>query len=125
MILDVDAWEAAHLAAAIRAHRDAMRRERHPVPDVLEAIEQRLVARVRTARANGGQARPTGDGIPGVPDPDRMTLLLTFQQAAEALAVSVRTVRRLVAAGHLSVREVASCRRIHRDDVEAFAAGNR
>lgn len=49
-------------------------------------------------------------------------LLLTYDQTAELLSVSKRTVERLVAAGRLERLDVGErSPRIHRDEVEAYA----
>lgn len=46
--------------------------------------------------------------------------LLTYSKAAETLAVSKRTIERLVAEGELPVVRIGGARRITVDDVEAF-----
>lgn len=51
--------------------------------------------------------------------------LLTYAAAAEELAVSPRTVRRLVADGELAVTTVRGARRIHAADLEEFVAARR
>jgi excisionase family DNA binding protein len=115
MFLHPSPWLAAHLAAAIRAHRDTMRRQHHPVPDELTDLEAALVDRVRQA-----QSGPPDDGMPDLPD-DGPMLLLTYEQVAGLLAVSRSTVKRLVSDGTLTPVDVAGARRLHRDDVERLA----
>ena len=51
--------------------------------------------------------------------------MLTIQQAAERLNVSVSLVYRLVKTGDLPSYEIASCKRISEKDLEAFLANNK
>lgn len=46
--------------------------------------------------------------------------LLTYDQVAEELAVSTRTVRRLVSGQQLLVVEILGARRVRREDLDAF-----
>lgn len=56
-------------------------------------------------------------------DTRTMTLLLTYGEVAEALAISKPQVRHLVSAGVLPVRYINSAPRIHRDDLESYVDG--
>jgi excisionase family DNA binding protein len=53
------------------------------------------------------------------------SLAMTYEEAARKLAVSSRTVRRLVASGELPRVEIGGCSRIATADLEAFAEGLR
>lgn len=75
----------------------------------------------------GGQRRPPAcdpdaDGDARDMDP---RLLLTYDDAAEQLSVSARTVRRLTAAGELAAVDVGGQPRIHRDDIAAYVTRRR
>ena len=61
----------------------------------------------------------------GVGTDDVMPLLLTVEQAAEALNVSVRFVRRLVAERRIAVHRIGRHVRLARADLEAFVAQGR
>jgi excisionase family DNA binding protein len=71
--------------------------------------------------ASEGQARPIldFDAHPGD------SLAMTYDEAARRLAVSSRTVRRLVANGELPRVDIGGCSRIATADLEAFAEGLR
>lgn len=51
------------------------------------------------------------------------TTLLSVQDAAARLAVSPRTIWKLLHSGRISSVRVASCRRIRSDEVDRFIAG--
>ena len=117
LVVDLDEWTAAHAAAAIRAHRGAMRRGGHPVPGALADLEQAL-----TAAAKRGQSRT----VPAVPDVSAdaapmNALTLTYDQAATLLGRSARTVRRMVDRGDLEAVRVGGRRMVRRADVERLA----
>lgn len=58
-----------------------------------------------------------GDDAPVTP----MPLLFSFHEVAERLRTSERTVRRLAAAGELPTVEVGGKRRVHHEDLIAYA----
>jgi excisionase family DNA binding protein len=76
---------------------------------------------LRLLVASGGQARPILDFNADPGD----SLAMTYEEAARKLAVSSRTVRRLVASGELPRVEIGGCSRIATADLEAFAEGLR
>lgn len=51
--------------------------------------------------------------------------LLTVEQAAEAMNVSVRFVRRIIADRRIAVHRLGRHVRISRDDIDAFVAAGR
>lgn len=51
--------------------------------------------------------------------------MLTVSETADLLQVSDRTVRRLLADGALPSHQLGRCRRISRDDLDAFLSRNR
>lgn len=53
----------------------------------------------------------------------RMVLLYTFEDTADALQVSIPTVKRLVASGALPAVKVGASTRIRTTDLAAFVAG--
>lgn len=54
-----------------------------------------------------------------------LSLLLTSEQAAEYLQVSLRTVKNLMSDGQLAYIKVGRATRIHRNDIEEYIAHNR
>lgn len=120
MLLDVDAWTAAHLAAALRVHRQGLRRQWQEEPPGLAVIE-----RACAVRARGGQRTPRPAPADGLGEGGRMVLLLKPAQVAAVLAVSERTIARLIASGALPTVRVEASRRVHRDDLEAYVNGLR
>jgi excisionase family DNA binding protein len=108
--------DEALLKYAVRVLRDLRRRYRlnglHWPPE-LESVLLLM--------ASEGQARPIldFDAHPGD------SLAMTYDEAARRLAVSSRTVRRLVANGELPRVDIGGCSRIATADLEAFAEGLR
>lgn len=76
---------------------------------------------LRLLVASEGQARPILDFEAGPGD----CLAMTYEEAARKLAVSSRTVRRLVASGELPRVDIGGCSRIATADLEAFTEGLR
>jgi excisionase family DNA binding protein len=76
---------------------------------------------LRLLVASEGQARPILDFDADPGD----SLAMTYEEAARKLAVSSRTVRRLVASGELPRVDIGGCSRIATADLEAFAEGLR
>jgi excisionase family DNA binding protein len=71
--------------------------------------------------ASDGKARPALDGLDGDRDAGAVTpLLVDYRAAADALAVSERSVRRLVAARTLPAVDVGGNRRIRTADLVAY-----
>jgi excisionase family DNA binding protein len=97
------------------------------VAELLEQHRQRcrqngLVPPVELASA---LSLATGRQRPPQLDPDEDLAerwCVTYDEAAAALAVSRRTVERLVARGDLPVVEIGGCRRVAREDLAAFVA---
>ncbi len=52
------------------------------------------------------------------------TVLLSAEAVGELLSVSVRTVRRMIAAGHIPVVRIGRAVRIRRVDIEALIGRN-
>jgi excisionase family DNA binding protein len=66
-----------------------------------------------------------GDGNIAASTDSGMPLLLTVEQAADALNVSVRFVRRLIAERRIAVHRIGRHVRLARADLEVFAAQGR
>ena len=108
-----------HIAAALTAHERRLRRDGAPIPavfaDLLELVRQ--LARTRHDATPIGAREERTDDV-GVTD----RLLLTKAETAERLGVSVRTVERLVTAGHLPQVGVEGARRFRVVDVTTYVA---
>lgn len=100
----------------------------HPV-DLLDELERRrrrdyVEAREWLIRVCEGQDGSISVGASGGGEDGRMVpLLLDYEDVADALQVSVPTVKRLVSAGQLPAVRVASARRVRRADLEAYVHG--
>jgi excisionase family DNA binding protein len=117
VLLEVSPRVAVELAHALNLHREWARREHRPVPAEFAELRDVLVRAVPS-----GLERPSVDGDVGGRDAARMApLLLTYAEAADALGLSERQVRRLVADGRIPVARAGRAVRIHREDLEAFA----
>ncbi len=114
-----DVETARHLASALHAHRVRVERDGGAVPATLHMLE-----RLARSRVNPGQAGSTFDQPGTAPHDESVTArLLTYRAAADALAVSESTVKRLVAAGALPVVHVGGAARIRVEDLDAFVGG--
>ena len=106
-----------HLALAITRYTRQLRNDRLPVPPTLDELAAFLTMYVRTRHAATGV-----DGEYGAPEdvPVMPRLLITKAEAAERLAVSVRTVERLIAGGRLPLVHVEGAARLRVADLEAY-----
>jgi excisionase family DNA binding protein len=96
-----------YIAELLEEHRQRCRRDGLVLP-------VGLASALALARGRQRPPRFDPDGDPGE------ALLVTYEQAALVLAVSKRTVERLVARGELPTVDVGGCRRIARDDLVAY-----
>ena len=108
-------WEAAHLAVAIKRHREQMRRSMTPCPNRLAEYQAEL--RHRASEGTDGQ---TLANVERVGDPRRMTLLLDTRDVADVMRVSERTVKTLIKSGELPSVQIGTARRVHVDDLDAY-----
>ena len=106
-----------HLALAITRYARQLRNEGLPVPPTLDELAAFLTMYVRTRHAATGVAGEYGapEDVPVMP-----RLLITKAEAAERLAVSVRTVERLITAGRLPLVHVEGAARLRVADLEAY-----
>lgn len=93
--------------------------------DQLEVRRRRDFDRVRSCLIliSGGQEWSISAGAADPLHDGRMSLLMRYEDVADALDLSVPTVRRLVKAGRLPAVEVGGARRVRRCDLEDFIAG--
>lgn len=118
LLLDVTPALAGHIATAIRVHREWAVRAGLQVPAGLLEVESHLAS-----RAMRGQTGTPLDSLWEVRDGHLVTpRLLTYEDTARALSCSVRTVKRLVAAGELRAVRVGGGARIRVSDVDAYVA---
>lgn len=112
-----DALEAWHLAEALDRWSPLARAAGMPVPQPLLAW-----AEACRLRARRGQDVPTLDDFGRAPAHSLpMRLLLPLEDAAGALGVSERMVKRLVADGDLPSVKLERRRLVHVDDLCAYA----
>jgi excisionase family DNA binding protein len=114
----VDETTRRHLLAAVSAHLVSLRRDGVPVPPEVPALA--------TVLRSGGQRVPESANVrrshtAAAPSASEV-LAVDYRTAAQRLGVSVRTLKRRVAAGELPVVEIGGCRRIRESDLEAYVA---
>lgn len=116
LVVFVDDTLRAHVVRALAEHRRWLRSNRLPAPAALDALLDALAGPVA---ALGGQQRSSLDV--GAEGGDGGAVLLTYEDAGRRLAVSPRTVRRLVAAGRLPAVRLGRSVRIRAAELDRFA----
>lgn len=114
----LSAEDAGHLAVAVRLYRHSARAQGIAVPSTFAAYETELASRAM----KGQEGTPLDDlwavAKPGpMPTPPR---LLTIQEAAYAMHMSLRTAKRRVAEGTLPSVKVGGLTRVRVGDLDAY-----
>jgi len=116
IVLSVTAELAGHLCLAVQQHRQWARTAGLAVPDELDQLERALANRAR----RGQDGTPLED-LWSVRHAQTMTpRLLDYAAAGQVLGVSVRTVKRLVAAGVLTPVKIGGSSRIRIEQVDDY-----
>lgn len=115
MIAVFDATAAAHLRRALDLYARRLRSDGLQLPEALLAMVQAL------DDASGRQPAPKPFAPVLEEDDGAMaTALLTYEEAAQRLRCSERTVDRLVAGGDLKTVAIGKLRRIHVADLAEY-----
>ena len=118
IVLAVTAELAGHLTIAVQEHRKWARRAGLAVPAELDEIERALAIRARR-----GQTGTPVEDLWSVRHAQTMSpRLLDYAAAGQVLGVSVRTVKRLVAAGDLTPVRIGGSSRVRVEDVDDYIA---
>ena len=106
-----------HVGLAVARYVRQLRKDGLPVPPAIEELTALLSLYVKTRQAMTGMDHDyrTGQYLPTT-----RRLLITKQEAAEELGVSVRTVERLISAGKLPLVHVEGAARLRVADLEAY-----
>lgn len=105
-----------HLVMAIEGYVESLGRQRLRVPSALPHL-----ARVMRQRLTKVQDGSFIDALAeALNDVHMDRVLFTLEETADALGVSVSTVKRLTADGKLQTVKVAGARRVHTDDLRAY-----
>lgn len=107
---------ADHLARAVENFDRRCRQDGHDASQILAAL---LPAVDKGGPGRTKSRKPTA-AVQTVP-----SMLLNYSDAAAVLAVSVRSVQRLVAGNELAVVRVGNAPRIHRRDLTEFVERKR
>ena len=90
------------------------------------AVTTQPARQLRNAPPDIPQKGPSLDGTRVIVEmPDNLGRLLTTEQAAEVLAVSVRTVKNLFSEGALAYVKIGRATRVDLSDVEQYIVRNR
>ena len=106
---------AAHIAVALAEWRKRCARDRVELPSAYHLLAEFFFrfTTVQDGSSFGDWPTCSHDGA---------VVLLTIPAAAELLSVSTSTVKRLVARGELPSVKIEGARRIHKADLEDYAA---
>ena len=116
LLLTMSAEVAGHVTIALQQHRKWARTAGLAVPDELDHLERALAIRARR-----GQTGTPVEDLWSVRHAQTMSpRLLDYAAAGQVLGVSVRTVKRLVAAGDLAVVRVLGAARIRVEQLDAY-----
>jgi excisionase family DNA binding protein len=115
----LDSVAALHLETALRNHRAKVERNGGAVPDQVRFLE--ALARFRVSAGQDGS--PFGDPADAPDDAGVTPRLLTYRQAADALAISESSVKRLVSSGELTAVHIGGAARVRLADLDAYVAG--
>ncbi len=117
-VIVFDELDALQLVEALTRHLRWARDNTSPCRPFLRQLAEQLLKRLSEDQ-DGTSLAEILAVLDGRPMP--LQLLLTYQDAAAALAVSVPTVKRLVASGALRAVKVGASPRIHAADLEEYA----
>ena len=106
-----------HVGLAVTRYVRQLRKDGLPVPPAVEELTALLSMYVKTRQATTGMDH---EYRIGQDTPATRRLLITKQEAAEELGVSVRTVERLISAGKLPLVHVEGAARLRVADLEAY-----
>lgn len=116
LVLDIPADLAGHLSVAMIEHRKWATTACVDLPTGWAELQ-----RVLAGRARRGQAGTPLDDLWSVRDGDRVSpRLVTYADAARMLACHERTIKRLVAAGHLTSVRIGTAARLRVTDVDSY-----
>ena len=119
-LVELDERLCWHLAAALKAHTGRLRSEGLPAVPVLADLG---AAMARLAARSGHDVPDPAVFAAMVQDRAMPPLLLTLPQAARALGLGERTLRRLVRSGEVPSVKVGSRVLVRHRDLEAYADG--
>ncbi|MCU1612776.1 MAG: DNA-binding protein [Frankiales bacterium] len=116
LLLSIRPQVAAHLSAAVGDYRRKFRQMGMSTPEELEQLQDELskVARSGLHRTDLDRLAEVADAAAVIPR------LLTYAQAARALACGERTVRRLAEAGVLPKVKVGGAARVRVADLDLY-----
>jgi len=117
-VIAMTAEVAGHVCIALQQHRKWARTAGLAVPDELDQLERALANRAR----RGQDGTPLED-LWSVRHAQTMSpQLLDYAAAGQVLGVSVRTIKRLVAAGDLPVVRVLGAARVRVEQLDDYIA---
>jgi excisionase family DNA binding protein len=117
VVMSPTAEDAAFITHALRDLARTYRRNGAVVPAGVTQLASHLISGV-----NGGQAGSSNDTTPQTEErvSNGPSLLVRYETAAELLEISVRTVKRLIAAGELQPVRLGGTSRLRRVDLETY-----
>jgi excisionase family DNA binding protein len=114
----LDRHAAAHLLAALRAHRRFARTQGYEIPAALDQLERSALTAIGTSDADRSRQTPTLVRQPSAEQATVGPMTCTIREAAAAIGVSTRSIERLVRAGEIDSKMVGGSRRIPLRELE-------
>jgi excisionase family DNA binding protein len=114
----LDRHAAAHLLAALRAHRRFARTQGYAIPAALDQLEQTALAALEPTAADRSRQEPTPAPGSSAEQATVGPMTCTIHEAAAAIGVSPRSIERRVASGEIASTKVGRSRRIPLRELE-------
>ncbi len=118
MVVSPSVEAAAYIIHAIRACNQQLRRNGATVPEGVDEIERALALGVTAGRSGSASDRPARTEHIEVMKPR----LIRYETAAELLDISVRTLKRRIAAGDLHPISIGDAPRIRVAELDQYIA---
>lgn len=121
LVVALDDHAAAHVIAAVRAHRRWVREQGYRMPEALDDLERVALAAFGGSGSDTLRQAQTAALGPVTPAATVEAMAVSTREAAAALGLSARTIARLIERDELASVKVGGSRRIPVAELERLA----